>query len=198
MRLFTGIAIAPEVLEKLARVLDELRPLAKVNWSPVENLHITTKFIGAWPEARLAELKKTLEGLHFGKACGISIAKFGYFPNPHRPNAFFAGVQAGPELEDLAGRMDDALLPLGVAKEERRFTPHLTLARIKNGDVRQLQRHIAGMTDFDFGKFVASEYGEETAQRLFDTHPRMTLTGEYIECEDPEDAGGKKGWFKLW
>ena len=61
MRLFTGIAIAPRVLDNLARVLQELRPLAPLKWSPAENLHITSKFIGAWPEERLAELQAALE-----------------------------------------------------------------------------------------------------------------------------------------
>ncbi len=47
-------------------------------------------------------------------------------------------------------------------------------------------------------KHVAAEYGEEMAERLFVTNPRMTLTGEYLECEDPEDARAKKAWYKFW
>jgi len=47
-------------------------------------------------------------------------------------------------------------------------------------------------------KYVATEYGEETAELLFSTHPRMTLTGEYIECDEPEEAGEKKAWYKFW
>lgn len=159
LRLFTGIAIAPAVLEKLACVLGELRPLAKVNWTPVENLHITTKFIGGWPEERLTELKAALEKVEFGKAFDISIAKFGYFPNPHHPHSFFAGVQGGPELAALAGRIDEALLPLEIRKEDRPFTPHLTLARVKkNQNVRELRQHIAKMTDFEFGRFTVSGF----------------------------------------
>jgi len=45
---------------------------------------------------------------------------------------------------------------------------------------------------------VSTEYGEDTAVRLFETHPRLTLTGEYIECEDPEDPEDRKPWYKLW
>ena len=47
-------------------------------------------------------------------------------------------------------------------------------------------------------KHVTLEYGEKAAECLFDTHPRMTLTGEYIECEDPEEPEAKKAWFKFW
>ena len=45
---------------------------------------------------------------------------------------------------------------------------------------------------------VSTEYGESTAVRLFETHPRMTLTGEYIECDDPEDPEEPKPWYKFW
>jgi len=158
MRLFTGIALGPAVLHKLTGVLAELQPLAKLNWSPVENLHITTKFIGAWPPERLEELKTALAAVPFARAFEITIARFGYFPNPHHPHSFFAGVDAPPELRELAARIDEALLPLGIAKENRPFTPHLTLARVRTQDVRALRRHIAQMTDFHFGTFTASTF----------------------------------------
>jgi 2'-5' RNA ligase len=158
MRLFTGIAIDPAVLDKLSRVLAELQPLAELNWSPVENLHITTKFIGSWPDERLEEIEAALAGVQFGRPFEIAIAKFGNFPNPHHPHSFFAGVHAGPALSELAGNIEDALVPLGIAKEKRAFHPHLTLARIRNQDIRSLRGHIAKMTDFNAGKFIASAF----------------------------------------
>jgi RNA 2',3'-cyclic 3'-phosphodiesterase len=158
MRLFTGIVPAPRVLDNLARVLEELRPLAPLKWSPVENLHITSKFIGQWPEERLAELEGALESINFGRALDVSIASFGFFPNPHHPRAFFAGVEANPGLAELASRIDETLLPLGIAKEDRPYTPHLTLARIKSENIRAMREHIAKMTNFDFGTFHVSEF----------------------------------------
>ena len=98
MRLFTGIAIAPHVLDNLARVLNELRPMAPLKWSPVENLHITSKFIGPWPENRLAELEAALEAVNPPDTFEVTISGFGYFPNPHHPKTLFAGVEAGPSL----------------------------------------------------------------------------------------------------
>jgi len=158
MRLFTGIALPPHVQDNLARALKELRPLAPLKWSPVENLHITSKFIGEWPETRLQELEHALENLNLTGCFEVSIAGFGYFPNPQRPRAFFAAVQADPELAELAARIDAALQPLGVAHEDRPYSPHLTLARIKNEDIRKLREHIAKMTNFDFGAFPVSEF----------------------------------------
>src|SRR5580698_9471016 len=158
MRLFTGIALPPGVRDNLAQALKELRPLAPLNWSPVENLHITSKFIGQWPEERLAELESALENVNFGRVFDVTIAGFGYFPNPHHPRTLFAGVQAGPALAELALAIDEVLRPLGIAKEERPYSPHLTLARIKHEDIRALREHIAKMTNFDFGAFQISEF----------------------------------------
>jgi 2'-5' RNA ligase len=158
MRLFTGIAISPQVLANLARVLKELRPLAQLNWSPVENLHITSKFIGEWADERLEELEEVLEQVKPPPSFGVQIAGFGYFPNPHNPRAFFAGVHAGPELANLAKQIEEAVKPLGVAKEDRPYAPHLTLARIKHENIRELREHIAKMTNFDFGTFQVSDF----------------------------------------
>jgi 2'-5' RNA ligase len=158
MRLFTGIALAAHVRDNLARVLEELRPLAPLKWSPVENLHITSKFIGQWPEERLAEMESALENVNFGRSFDVAIERFGYFPNPHHPRTFFAGVQAEPRLAELAHAIDEALRPLGIATEDRPYSPHLTLARIKGEDIRALRQHIAKMTHFDFGTFQVSEF----------------------------------------
>jgi hypothetical protein len=38
-------------------------------------------------------------------------------------------------------------------------------------------------------------WGEDTAERLFETYPRIALTGEYIDCQDPDDVQEKKSWF---
>jgi RNA 2',3'-cyclic 3'-phosphodiesterase len=158
MRLFTGIALPPPVRDNLARGLKELRPLAPLNWSPVENLHITSKFIGQWTEERLTELEGALERIAHPLAFDVAVSGFGYFPNPQHPRTLFAGVEAGPRLAELAQAIDEALRPLGIAKEERPYSPHLTLARIKGEDIRALREHIEKMTNFDFGTFQVSEF----------------------------------------
>jgi 2'-5' RNA ligase len=160
MRLFTGISLAPNVLEKLGYALAGLRPMAKLNWSPPENLHITTRFIGEWPESGLKELERTLAGIESREPIPIAVARFGFFPNPHHPRVLFAGVEASPQLAALARATDKALEPLGCIREAQEYTPHLTLARIKNEneDIRSLREHIASMTPSDFGNFDATDF----------------------------------------
>ncbi len=165
MRLFTGIALSPDVQSALEQMLRELRPLVPLNWSPVENLHITTKFIGKWPEQRLDEMERALGRIDL-PAFAVSIRGFGYLPDPHRARMLFAGVHVGPELAELARQTEDALVPLGVACEDRSYNPHLTLARIDHKFVRTLREHIANMKNPDFGTFQVSEF------HLYSSTPR--------------------------
>ena len=159
MRLFTGIALSPAVIEKISAALTELGPTVRVNWSPIENLHITARFIGAWPEERFNDLKIALNSVPQTGPIPIHIARFGFFPNPHHPHSFFAAVEAAPALTALVAAMNDALFPLGLPAESRPYHPHVTLARIKPpADIRTLREHIAQMTNPDFGAFEVTEF----------------------------------------
>lgn len=156
MHLFTGIALAPNVAERLSAAVCELRPTARINWTSDENLHITSKFIGEWREDRLSALTDALCAVAVAGPIPITVSRFGFFPNPHHPHSFYAGVQAGPGLAELAAAIDRALLPLGLAPEARAYRPHVTLARTKGaGDTRGLREYIAAMTDLGFGSFEA-------------------------------------------
>jgi 2'-5' RNA ligase len=158
MRLFTGISIAPHVVNNLDRVLRELRLTARLNWTPADNLHITTKFIGEWEEERLAEMRRALETLDAPEHFDVSISGFGFFPDARHPRVFYTSVQTGPHLAELAERIDRTLEKIGCAREERPFTPHLTLARIKGEDIRELREHVASLAKHDFGAFQATDF----------------------------------------
>ena len=140
MRLFTGLALAAPVIASLDEMMGRLRPLARVKWSPAENLHITTKFIGEWPEPRLGELRSALNAIDPPGPIDIDISGFDFFPNARRPKIFIAKVHAGAGLRELARRTEDALERLGCAREERAYSPHLTLARFGDADTRALRR----------------------------------------------------------
>jgi len=159
MRLFTGISIAPAVLSKIEELLATLRPLAKVRWSPVANLHITTKFIGEWPENRLSELTDALGRIERGGNFRIRIGGFGFLPDPRYPKIFFAGIEGGEKLRALAQRTENALEPLGCVPENRPYQPHLTLARIGKGDkVRELRGYVEAKGAAMLGLFEATDF----------------------------------------
>src|ERR1700682_6555076 len=119
MRLFTGIDLPEEVIDAFERMLVRFRPAANLKWSPAYNLHITARFIGEWAEARLPELNEALAKVPPRPPIKGDLRGLGWFPNPRRPRVFWAGVEAGPELAELAHDIDRALEPLGLPKEQR-------------------------------------------------------------------------------
>jgi|SRR5579871_1058207 len=159
MRLFTAIDLPAEVITTLGSLITRLKPTAQINWSPIANLHITTKFIGEWPEDRLPELTTALQALPVRPPIEISIEKLGFFPNPHSPRVFWAGVHAGDSLTTLARDTEDSLAALGIAREQRPYSPHLTLARIKTpGKQPALLQAVARLPSLDFGRFTADRF----------------------------------------
>jgi 2'-5' RNA ligase len=159
MRLFTGIELPAEIKSRLRRLLDTLRPTARIKWSPVGNLHVTTKFIGEWPDERVDELVAALHSLPPRAAVLIDVRHLGWFPNPSSPRVFWAGLNAGPGLAELARETERRLERLGVPVESRAYSPHLTLARIKEPvSLTALRDAVERLAAPDFGQFVADRF----------------------------------------
>jgi RNA 2',3'-cyclic 3'-phosphodiesterase len=158
MRLFVGLDLPAELVRSLDGLLAELRPTARIQWSPPANLHITTKFIGAWPEARLPELTEALAAIPGRPPIPVHIRRVGFFPNPHAPRVFWCGIEA-PGLAELAAATDGATATLGIESEKRAFSPHLTLARIKERvDLQPLREKVVALPSLDFGMFEARSF----------------------------------------
>jgi 2'-5' RNA ligase len=144
--LFTGIAVANVVVSNVERLM---ALWSDVRWVAPDNLHITTRFIGAWPEDGIPELKDALGKAERPGPFEIRVAGLGTFPK-----TLYARILAGPELGMLARSLDDALIAIGCGGETRPYTPHLTLARTKHQNIDTLDK----MVNTDFGSFEAEEF----------------------------------------
>jgi 2'-5' RNA ligase len=137
----------------------------------LEAIHITLKFIGEQPPEMVSTLQNKLTGVR-ASPFPLTFAGFGFFPTPKSPRVFWIGIQAGPELQGLAAAIDDATAQLGIPKENRAFSPHLTLARKsgasgaprrQKGDgpnrvFQLLQEKLATMPAPEFGTMTAREF----------------------------------------
>jgi len=159
MRLFTAVDPSEEVQGKLAEALEQLRPAARVRWSRPDDLHLTLKFIGEYPDGKLAALEEALRGVEWNSGFDVRVRGLGFFPNERDPKVFWAGVDGGLELKDLAGRIDGAVAELGVPAERRLFSPHLTLARIEGkAEIGRLRKAIQALDSVEFGSFRADRF----------------------------------------
>jgi 2'-5' RNA ligase len=159
MRLFTGIDLPEQVRERTERLLAHLRPFAYLKWTPAYNLHITIKFIGEWSEARLPELKTALAGVPKRPEIAIELNGLGWFPDAQNPRVFWAAASAGNKLVELARDTETALEPLGIAREKRPYSSHLTLARIRQPTpLQSLRQAITQLDSAEFGAFTAERF----------------------------------------
>ncbi|MCX7605441.1 MAG: RNA 2',3'-cyclic phosphodiesterase [Bryobacteraceae bacterium] len=159
MRLFCAIDLPYQVRRNLELLLQLLRPKADLQWSPPSNLHVTTKFIGEWPEEDLEILKEALAAVPAPGEFAVDIQGLGWFPDAANPRVFWAGVRAGEPLQQLARATEDACARLGIARENRPYSPHLTLARIRRPvDLGPLRSALASLASDHFGRFTAAQF----------------------------------------
>jgi 2'-5' RNA ligase len=122
-------------------------------------MHLTTKFIGDFPEERLEELKAALRGVTQPGALRIALRGLDWFPNAERPRVFVAAMEAPAGLFALARDTDAACARLGIAVEKKAFHPHLTLARIRTAEpLFELKKAILELPSADFGAFSAERF----------------------------------------
>jgi 2'-5' RNA ligase len=160
MRLFVALNIPEDVRAKLAALVAKLRPACnEARWPRIEGLHVTLKFIGETPAENAAKIQAALASIAPRPAIKIDFRGLGFFPNESRPRVLWAGVVAGAELAALAAAVESALEPLGIPREERTFSPHLTLARFNNPrKLDALHSAIEKAGPLEFGAVSAQEF----------------------------------------
>jgi 2'-5' RNA ligase len=172
MRLFVALDIDEAIRGRLGRFVEGVREFASdARWVKAESLHVTLKFIGEWPEESLKQMEQTLGDIS-SETLELEFGGYGFFPTEKAARVFWVGIVAGPALAQLAGQVDEALGPLGIAKEQRPFSPHLTLARAAGGSgapgwrkddrtnagFRRVQEKLAAMAALEFGRMTAREF----------------------------------------
>ncbi len=173
MRLFTALSLPSEIAARLDGFVTEWKLVARLRWSPVENLHVTTKFIGDWPGERLDELRESLP--RDCPAPRVNVRGIGFFPNDRYPKVLFARVEPNAQLEQLALATDHAVHALGVPAETHSYHPHVTLARIPPSvRLHGLRERIAAVDLEKIGSYTPAEY------TLFESHAgRYTNVGNF-------------------
>ncbi|HET9181899.1 MAG TPA: RNA 2',3'-cyclic phosphodiesterase [Candidatus Angelobacter sp.] len=161
MRLFIALGIPGEIRSRLADYIERVRShAADARWARVEGLHVTLKFIGEVKDTKLEEIKSALAVV---KSAGfeVTFGSIGFFPNPKSPRVFWAGVESGDQLTQLASSIDAATEKIGIEREKRSFSPHLTLARAGTRDphsLKALTPLLAAEEPPQFGTMTAHDF----------------------------------------
>lgn len=159
MRLFVALDLSDAVRAKIAKFCDALRvEFPPARWARSEGIHVTLKFIGEVPEESVARIEDALSAVRSDAPVEMNFRGTGFFPDERRPRVFWIGIDAAPDLAEIAAQIETQLEPLGVARESREFKPHLTLARISESrGIEKLREALRRNGPADFGAVRTNE-----------------------------------------
>ena len=177
-RLFIGLSVPNPVADHLMMLQAGL-PGAR--WRPRENFHLTLRFIGEVdPHAH----RDIASNLNMIRADGfeLEIAGCGQFGD-RRPRAVWAGVRANPALAHLQSKIEIAVQRAGFAPEQRRFTPHVTLAYLRGARAEQVAAFVANCSGFQAAPFIVDAFhlyesrmgGESSHYEILADYPLAAL-----------------------
>jgi RNA 2',3'-cyclic 3'-phosphodiesterase len=175
MRLFVGLDLPWELRQRVAMLSGGGIPGAR--WVPMENYHVTLRFIGETPRHMAEEIDHALAALKV-RGFTLTLAGLGTFAKGGRSNTLWIGVERNPQLEHLQSKIETALQRCGLEPERRRFQPHLTLARLDNAVESKLAAFVQAHNLFR-AEPVAMEHFTLFSSLLGKEQPVYTAEVEY-------------------
>ena len=137
MRAFFCLDLDERTKEQLRQQMEPLKRLpVDVKWVSPENMHITMVFLGDISDGLVPDLevaaRQALEETGLDGPIDVTLDRLGAFPHVHKPRVVWAGCTTDPDpVKRLAQSLQDTLQPLGFEPEDRPFTTHVTLGRVK-------------------------------------------------------------------
>ncbi|HEY7911998.1 MAG TPA: RNA 2',3'-cyclic phosphodiesterase [Blastocatellia bacterium] len=160
VRTFICIEIPETIKQRIERLQATIKTAgAQVSWTKPSNIHLTLKFLGDVAASRIKEVEAAVR-LAAGQVTEfeIEVGGAGCFPNTRNPRVLWVGLIALPEaLSRLQRLMEDELEAKGFPRDSKRFSPHLTIGRVRSPERAReaVERLIA--EGFEAERFVAHE-----------------------------------------
>jgi 2'-5' RNA ligase len=161
IRTFIAVETPTSIRQRIEELQQSLAPHAEgVKWVDSEIVHLTIKFLGEVDERDIYDVcKRVKEVAGAWTAFECSVARAGAFPNASRPRVIWAGVAQGTtELSEIHDALDDVLGELGYPRENRAFTPHFTIGRVRRTSPNpKLRAAVDSRADWQAGSFRVTE-----------------------------------------
>jgi 2'-5' RNA ligase len=161
-RTFIGVDIGDAIRGSSAALVKELsRAGLAVKWAAPDSLHVTLLFLGEVDDRELHAVCKAVKAVAAREpAFSLRVSGLGAFPTPRRPKVLWAGIADGVEpLRRLHAGLEERMLDLGCyRKEEREYSPHLTLGRVTgDADANAVAAEIPKRQGWEGGRFAVDE-----------------------------------------
>lgn len=160
MRCFIAIDVPENIKDAIVGVIEKCGLNSKgVRWIHAENIHLTLKFLGDVKEDLIPDIQRRLAEICKRYAVfNINIRGAGAFPNFKYPNVLWMGIDESEELKRLYEDIEESMFELGFEKEDRKFSPHLTIGRVKDRKgIEPVVKELYTFKDTFFGSIKVNE-----------------------------------------
>lgn len=186
-RLFTALEVPPHVADSLARMRGGV---SGARWIDVENYHITLRFIGDVDDRFAVDAANALSFIERPEIT-VTIDQLDSFGGG-KPRAIVARVRSTPALAELQAEQERLLRRLGAPPEARKYTPHVTLARLKNSNAASVAAYLGARGYFPPLKFTAERFVLFSSKDSVGGGPYV-VEAEYPLLEAPRALNGVVG-----
>ena len=174
MRLFVALDLPWEIKQALARLSINL-PGAR--WVPADNFHLTLRFIGEANRLQSEAIDLALTNLR-GRGFDFTLSGAGWFEKSGRASSLWIGVERNEALLRLQAKVETALQRSGLPAEKRRFTPHVTLARMDMPVTPRFAEFVQARNLYRSPPITAAHL-TLFSSKLGGDHPHYTAEAEY-------------------
>ena len=154
MRLFIAIDLPERLKDELAIISFGLPQARRI---PPEQLHLTLRFIGEVDGALFGDIKSGLKSV-IGSPFPLTLNGLGCFPPRRDPQVLWVGIESAVELLELRKKVDSCLFKLGISPEQRKFSPHITLARTRKTPLTRITTFLGDHALFRLPEFTVSNF----------------------------------------
>ena len=153
-RLFIALDPPEKTREELATLC---QGLPGCRWTPPGQLHLTLCFIGEAEGSTFLDVRDALEEIA-AAPFSIQLEGLGLFPPRRAPRVLWAGVRANTALMQLERKVAGTVRRCGIVLEKRKFSPHITLARLQDGALPRLERYLGAHALFSSTPFMVNRF----------------------------------------
>lgn len=154
IRLFVALSLPGELRQRLKTLCNGVRD---ARWVEEQNIHLTLRFIGEVEEPELAYIMAALSSVQ-AEQFDLTLSGVGHFESRQKVRSLWAGIQPSPALEALQQRIESVLTRHGIAPDGRKFSPHITLARLKQLPPAYVRNWLEGNSYFQSSSFAVEDF----------------------------------------
>ena len=181
MRLFIALELSDEIKQNCLALLGDLTSInSQTKWVELQNLHLTLKFLGEVNDGQLPLLINELRELSCNhQAFDLTFSGLGGFPTLNHPKIFWLKGEGGENLPALQKAVEKKINSLDFVPQDRPFSPHLTLGRVKGEKgLKEVIQKFKEKLDYSAGKLTIRKFALIESQ-LKPTGPIYQITERF-------------------